>query len=321
MKKYLTILKQFLRFQKPDNLKVVVYCILTAATFWFFSALNKEYDASVKYPVEWTFDLESYIVVEELPDEIQMNVSGLGWNLLRANSGIGLTPLNLRLTDPSTKKRLPGSFFSNQIAEALDKLQLNYIIEDSLHFNIDYRVNQSFPVYIDSVHIDLEEGYRITSPVTFDTDLIEINGPKDILAEVPKDTFWVFVIETNIDENFDNEVPLQLEYPDLMQVNPQTVHVSFEVNKFIAQEIDIPIAYTNTEALQNIFVKDSIITVHYLVQESLKDSIVTDMVLVEADFDAINKGDSTLMLKMDVSSTLIVEPYFSYPQVKVYYNE
>lgn len=321
MKKYLAVLKQFLRFQKPDNLKVVVYCILTAATFWLFSALNKEYDTSVRYPVVWDFDIDNYIVVEELPEDIQMNVSGLGWNLLRANSGVGLTPITLHLTDPTTTKRISGNYFANQVAEALEQLQLNYIIEDSLLFNIDHKIAQSFPIYIDSVNIDLEEGYRITSEIVYDTELIEIEGPKEALEEMPKDTFWVFVIETNIDSDFSREVPFQLEYPDLMLAKPQTIKVTFEVSKFIEQEIELPIVYTNTEALKNIFFKDSLITVHYLIQENFKDSISAEMLIVEADFNSINKADSTLTLDLQIASKLIIDPYFNFPQVKVYYNE
>ena len=44
------------------------------------------------------------------------------------------------------------------------------------------------------------------------------------------------------DRDFDNEVPLQLEYPDLMQANPKSVKVNFKVNKFIEQEIELLIS-------------------------------------------------------------------------------
>ncbi len=321
MKKYVTILKQFLRFQKPDNLKVVVYCLLTAATFWFFSALNKEYDASVRYPVVWNFDQDKFIVVEELPENIQINVSGLGWNLLRVNSGFGLQPLNLRLTDPTANHSLPGNYFANQVAEALEQLQLNYIIEDSLLFNIDYRTVQTFPIYIDSLGIDLDDDYRIISPIQFDTELVEIEGPRKILAEMPKDTFWVQVIETNIDSDFNNEIPIQIEYPDLMKVKPQTINVVFKVAKFINEEVKLPIQYINTEGLKNIFFKDSLITVKYLIQEDFKDSVYTDSLVVIADFKSINKADSTLTLSLQSKANYVIDPYFNFPQVKVYYNE
>ncbi len=321
MKKYITILKQFLRFKKPDNFKVVAYCILTAATFWFFSALNKEYDTSVKYPVEWDFDKENYVIIEELPEHIQINVSGLGWNLLRANSRLGLIPLNLKLNEPATNHRLPGSYFANQVAEALDQLQLNYIIEDSLLFNIDFKVVQSFPVYIDSTSIKLEEGYRIISAVTFDTELVAVSGPKNIINNLPKDTFLVQIIETNIDKNFNDKVPLQLASPNLMQVKPQTIRVMFEVAKFIEKNIKLPINYINTESLKNIFVKDSLINVHFTIQEDYQDSIAIDDFIITADFKTIDTTDSTLTLKLKSNTKWVIDPYFSYPKVKVYYNE
>ena len=321
MKKYISILKQFLRFQKPDNLKVVVYCIVTAATFWLFSALNKQYDATVRFPVMWEFDPVKYITVEELPDNIQMNVSGLGWNLLRTNSGFGLTPITLRLADPVSKKRLPATYFENQIAEELDQLQLNYIIEDSLHFNIDYRTIQSFYIYIDSIGIDLDEGYRITSKIQCDTNLVEIEGPKELLSLMSKDTFWVHVIDSKIDEDFDSEVPIELEYPDLMLVSPKSVNVSFEINKFIISEVLVPVTILNLDSHPKTHLIDTLIKVNYLVQENLKDSVRAESFRIEANLKTISKKDSTVLLKLVASPNIVIEPYVNSPQAKVYYND
>ena len=321
MKKYISILKQFLRFQKPDNLKVVAYCIVTAATFWFFSALNKQYDATVKFPVKWEFDPSKYIVVDELPEAIQMNVSGLGWNLLRANSGLGLTPIILRLTDPVSKKRLPASYFENQIAEELDQLHLNYLIEDSLHFNIDFRISQTFPIYIDSVGIDLEEGYRITSRIHYDTTLVEIEGPKELLQLMSKDTFWVHVEESKIDDNFEGEVPIVVENEDLMIARPSLIKASFKVDKFIDREIQVPVAMLNFENKPKIYLADTLVMVHYLVQEKLQDSVRAESFIIEANFKNINKKDSTILLKLVSSPNNVLQPSLTFPQIKVYYNE
>lgn len=296
-----------------------MYCILTAATFWFFSALNKKYDATVDFPVNWDYDQTKYIATSELPDKIQMNVSGIGWNLLRVNSSIKITPLKLHLSDPVAKRRLPGSYFANQVAEELENLQLNYIIEDSLQFNIDYKVSQSFPVYIDSTHINLEENYRITSPISYDQDLVEITGPKDVLQTMPKDTFWVHVIETNIDEDFDSEIPFQMEYPDLMTARPQTVKVAFQVRKFESKEVKVPVTILNQGSAT--FLSDTLATVRYFVQEDLQDSVSVSSFVVEADLKTINPMDSTVHLAITSHPTLAKDPYIEFPQVKVQYNE
>lgn len=321
MKKYLAVLKRFLRLQKPNNLKVVVYCILTAATFWFFSALNKQYDATVDYPVAWDFDQEKYIAIDELPDKLQMNVSGLGWNLLRANSWIKVSPITLHLSDPVSKKRLPGSYFANQVAEELEQLQLNYIIEDSLRFNIDYLTKQSFPVYIDSANINLEEGFRITSPITYDPNIVEVEGPKEFLQAMPKDTFMVHVIETNIDEDFNNEIPFQLEYPDLMRSRPQTVKVSFNVNKFNLVSVRVPVNIIFDTRNDKLSLIDTIATVNYLVQENLEDSVKAADFLIDADLNKVNPADSTIQLILIEAPPQAVEPYIDFPQLKVTYNE
>ena len=92
------------RIKRPGNLKVVVLCIFTAATFWLFDALSDEHETSVKYPIEWAFDREGYVVVEDLPDNIQMNVKGLGWNLVRASMGLRVEPLVLPLNAPANQR-------------------------------------------------------------------------------------------------------------------------------------------------------------------------------------------------------------------------
>ena len=321
MKKYLAVLKKLFWFRNPNNLKVVVYCVLTASTFWFFSALNKNYDTTVNFPVTWDYDQNKYIAVQELPEEIQMNVSGLGWTLLRANSGIRLNPIMLHLNDPTNQKRLPGSYFANQVAEGLEELELNYIIDDSLHFDVDFRIQKSFPFYIDSAHISLSEEYRITSTISCDTNFVVIDGPKQMLQQMAKDTFWVYVIETNIDEDFEAEIPFQLEYPDLMLANPQSVNVSFQVRKFQEEEFQVPITRINTRKNQTIELNDTIVSVHYFVQDGLQDSVNTSLFVVEANMRKINPTDSTVLLKLINVPDLVVDPSIDFPQVKVKYND
>ena len=186
-------------------------------------------------------------------------------------------------------------------------------------FNIDYKVSQSFPVYIDSTHINLEENYRITSPISYDQDLVEITGPKDVLQTMPKDTFWVHVIETNIDEDFDSEIPFQMEYPDLMTARPQTVKVAFQVRKFESKEVKVPVTILNQGSAT--FLSDTLATVRYFVQEDLQDSVSVSSFVVEADLKTINPMDSTVHLAITSHPTLAKDPYIEFPQVKVQYNE
>ena len=66
-----------------ENWKVILLSIIGAATFWFFNALNKNYDARISYPLSFSFDRDSVIVVEPLAEEVKIDVTSGGWNLLR----------------------------------------------------------------------------------------------------------------------------------------------------------------------------------------------------------------------------------------------
>ncbi len=129
----------------------------TAAIFWFFNALNKDYDTTLGYPVDWQFDSEEYIIIDELPERIRINVNGLGWNLLRASLGFKVKPVSIILSNPAANKKIAGISLTNRVDDELEDLQLNYILDDTLAINIDKRGSRSFGVYIDSANISLAE--------------------------------------------------------------------------------------------------------------------------------------------------------------------
>ena len=66
-----------------ENWKVVVLAVAGAATFWLFNALNKNYDTRLNYPVVFEFNRDSVVVVTPLAEEINIDVNGGGWNLIR----------------------------------------------------------------------------------------------------------------------------------------------------------------------------------------------------------------------------------------------
>ncbi|MDH5597977.1 MAG: hypothetical protein OEY34_02570, partial [Cyclobacteriaceae bacterium] len=70
----------FLKFDKSDNWKIVVLCLVTATIFWFFNALNKNYSANIKYPIEFLYDKDLYQAIEIPPEDVLINLEGVGWN-------------------------------------------------------------------------------------------------------------------------------------------------------------------------------------------------------------------------------------------------
>jgi YbbR domain-containing protein len=92
--------------QKLSNLKVVVLCIAAATTFWILNALNKDdYTTVVDYPIELSYDKEKYMAVEKEPAQIQIEIRGNGWDLLRKYFKLNTLPFLVSLENPAAKNR------------------------------------------------------------------------------------------------------------------------------------------------------------------------------------------------------------------------
>lgn len=295
--------------------------IITATVFWLFNRLNKEYDASVDYPVTWAFDANEYIVVDKLPSSIRMNVKGIGWVLVRAYFGLRVKPITINLPNPVAYKNILGVSLTNRIADDLEDLQLNYILDDTLHLNIDKRSVRSFAVYIDSANISLNENYRIVSPVRYDTQRVEIEGPELLLNKNDSGKFVVKIPDTNIRSDYEEDIDFTLERSELFRFNPQSVRVSFEVAEFTKANRLVVLQRSGFPEDSSAYLADTLCTVEFIVRSDLEESIVADSFLVSADYSRTNRNDTTLLLKLIKVPPQVLEAKIKEPQVKVMHNE
>lgn len=300
---------------------MAVLAIATATVFWLFNALNKEYDATVGYPINWEFDSEEYIIVDELPSSIKINVKGLGWNLIRASLGLKVTPISIVLGNPAANKKIPGVSLTNRVADDLEELQLNYILEDTLHMNIDHRDRRSFAVYVDSVGISVAENHRIVSPVNYNVHLLEIEGPRSMLYESKSDSFLIRIDEQQISSNYNEEIRFRLDRPELFRFNPPTLNVNFEVADFVNTERTVVIDQIGFPEDGRISLIDTTCVVQFVVRRDVESTIVADSFSIIADFNLINKTDSSLMLRAVTAPPNVLETRVANPQVRVRYND
>jgi len=300
---------------------VVVLSISAAAIFWFFTALNNDYDTTLAYPVNWQFDTEAYIIIDELPENIRINVHGLGWNLLRASLGFKVTPLNITLSNPAVNKKVAGVSLTNRVDDELEDLQLNYILDDTLAINIDRRGTRSFGVYIDSAGISLAENFRIVSSISYDIDLLELDGPTSLINGHPSDSFIVRIKDQQIKSNFDEQLDFEIERPELFLFRPKSTHITFSVAEFVQAERQIIIEQVDFPDESKTYLVDTVCTVRFLVRKDLEPTIVADSFKISANFAEINNQDSTLILRIQKFPPEVLDLLITLPQVPLNYED
>lgn len=276
-----------------ENWKVVLLSILGAATFWFFNALNKNYDARISYPLTFSFERDSVIVVKPLSEDVKIDVSSGGWNLLRKTFWLNATPIEINLDNPTDIKYLTRSSLIPMISDQLDGLKLNYVVTDTLFINIEDKVTKKLKVQVDSLRLPLEDGYRLISPIQISPDSAIITGPRSIM-KVMNLYAWTEFKSTGIDADFDDEVDLKLPNRDLVVSNPEEVNVTFEVARFIEVEMTVPPETLNFPADSSAVLKDSLLTLKFMINEDFADGVSASDFHVTADYSMTSKSDSTI---------------------------
>jgi hypothetical protein len=227
----------FLRFDRA-NWKAVLLCFFVAIVFWVFNAFNKGYATNVKFQLHVEYDTEKFSPVSQLPTHIILNVKGNGWDLFRSYMGIQLPALIIAVEKPLEVKRLLGESLRQQLEPQLGRLQINYVVTDTLKLNLDERDAHRFKVVVSFQNSSFKNGFGIISPVVVLPDSISLDGSKSLLHALP-DSITLFPNVSQLSEDFSEE--MEVPFFDLTNLtrNPPTVKVMFEVGQVIEVERNV----------------------------------------------------------------------------------
>lgn len=271
-------------------------CILAATTFWFFSALNKtDYTTRLEYPIVFSYSTDSTYLLSQLPENISVQVSGGGWNLLRKTLLVNTQPVQITLNEPTKVKAIPGQALIEEVEAVLGDVRLNYVVTDTLRINIDSVLEKKVRVVVDSNSIGLEENHWITSPIALRPDFVVLHGPASVVSQA-SDTLAISLADREINERYEATVPLRY-INTMVQVVPPEAQVAFDVLPFVAFKKRVPLTPINFPRDSSAYLGLDQVTVNFWVRESLANEILLDSTFftVTVDLSEVNARDSTLV--------------------------
>lgn len=229
------------------NWKAVSLCFLAAAVFWFFNAFNKNYSTEIRFPLQVAYNENRFIPLETLPTELRLNVNGNGWDLFRKSFGISLPELTLTIERPLEIKKIPATVLSTLLAPQLGGLIINQVVLDTLHVQFDERDVHTFKLEADLTDVWYREGFGCTSPVVILPDSVRLEGPRTILHRMAS-VLKVKLPKLTLDENYRDEI--QIELPDslTLAVTPTHVTVMFEIGPMETLLLQLPVEIRNRPA-------------------------------------------------------------------------
>ncbi len=276
------------------NLKVVILSLVAATTFWFFNALNKNYDARINYPLEFEFARDSVVIVEELPDEVLIDVSSGGWNLLRKTFWFSVLPVVITLDNPADVKFLTRSSLIPIISDQILDLELNFLLTDTLFINVEHKVQKRVALNVDSLRIPLADNHRLVSPIRITPDTITVVGPASRISALPEN-LKIDIPRRNINSDFDRDVDVELPDGSLMTSQPEDVRIQFAVAEFTNVTLPVNLDQLNFPEDSSAYLEDSIIYVNYWVKADELNTVKPEDFVISADYTMIIRKDSTLL--------------------------
>ncbi|MGK7393118.1 MAG: hypothetical protein ACNS62_01050 [Candidatus Cyclobacteriaceae bacterium M3_2C_046] len=296
IRKILSDIQGIFSNQKEENWKIIALCLLGATIFWFFNALNKEYTTRIRYPISFQFPQDSTVILGELPQEVQLIVTGGGWNLLRKTFWFDINPVEIELDNPTETKYISASSLRTALSDNIGEISLIEILSDTLKLDIEKLVTKKVPLQVDSARIPLSNNYRIVSPIYTSADSVLLKGPESMVKNL-SDTFSISLFNNKIDRDFEEEVKLAPYVPKLVNVMPEQVTISFEVARYVKVDKEVYVQLRNMPSLAY-FLQDSTVTLSFMIPENDISKLKSNEFEVVADFNRINWQDTTIVAEV-----------------------
>ena len=284
---------------RPSNkdLKIVILCIIGATIIWFLSALNKNYTTVIKCPIELSYERDSTIEVITPPRNVQVNVSGVGWDLLKQSLSFRRDPLLISVESPIETKRIAGYTIQPLISQHLSSLNLNFVVTDTIYFDIQRLRKKKLFVYVDSTKVSLRDFHQIISPLNVSPDSVTITGHESLITTL-SDTLSVRLPQDEIDNNYSEKIYIDNFDLSLVSFSPSEIDISFNVSEYVDHSTDFEIQLVNFPMDSSAFIEPGIVQSTFFIQEEMQNEFPKSEFVIIADYNNVNPQDSTLTIEV-----------------------
>lgn len=232
--------------------KLLVYLVFVAiaSIFWLLSALSKNYQTQIKYPVRFSNLPKDKVLVNKLPEYLNLSVDGYGFTLLRYKVKRSIVPINInvgknslfRVLGKENKFFIPSRYLINQISSRIsDDIKVLEINPDSILFDFTQVVTKKVPVK-PNISYSTDRQYMIKSKPWCEPDSIILSGPEIILRRID----FCSTKHLKLD-GLDNSIQrsIGIKNIDDIEFSTKRVTVFVEVEKFTEGRIKLPIDIIN----------------------------------------------------------------------------
>jgi hypothetical protein len=296
--------------------KALTFCVIAAATFWFFNAMNHDYTIDVFYPIEIKYDESKVIPTSPIPEKIKINVTGYGWDILFKYLGLKTKPIVYTPSNLPKRKQVSADQLTPIIVSQISDIRFNYMIRDTLFFKFDYLKQKKVRVTVDTASIKLSPSYKITTPIVINPEYIIIQGAASALAKIPN-TVKIELNKTDISENFEEGIKIPEQGFQSLEVLNKEVKVRFGVEEFEKQSTVVKIKKLNFPKESSGVNFDQEVILTYFIKEEDKNKVSPKDFVAVLNYKKLDKSDTSIKPVLIQKPSFVKDYYFTPYAVKI----
>lgn len=280
-----------IKLNKTERRKVAVFisCLAIAVLAWLFFALSKDYEYSVRTPVDYVNLPQNKAFHPLQSDTVTLQVEGTGWKLLF--SKINLVPQTIKVNLKSLANRNYITFSEQlkTINRSLPSTQrIVSVSPDTLYFDFSSRSIKRVPVAL-LYQVKFKAGFNISDSIIITPSHITVTGPLEDIDDIKKwdtDTLQAQQINTTLNTR------VALKQPsNNITIYPSSVEVQLPVSEFTEKTLEVPVTVINNEKNAHVKLLPSKVRITFLVSLNDFGSITRDSFSAVVDLDNWTKKD------------------------------
>lgn len=243
------------RAARRERIAVFAIAYVMALSLWFIVNLNSDYNISINIPLRQGAIPDDMALVEDLPEFVQVEVSGDGWKLIGLYNKppevfIDITEGEVNLSDQVRQR------FAVEQDVSVIKVQPFMV-----NIGLEPKISKKVPIRLNT-DISFMQRYGFVGTPGISPDSLTITGAASQVSDIDE---WV-VSDTlrlsNVREDIDQNIPIQAINP-LIIPSIDRIAYSADVSEFTEGELSVYIRTRNLPRGQIINFNPSAITIRY----------------------------------------------------------
>ncbi len=236
------------KFKLSPKRFTFLFFLLLSTILWFLNALSREYADRVDYPIRYINYPKDFVLLNQPPEELQLDVKAFGYSLfyhkitpdlMPLRVDFGKTPLRLLRGGDTLSYFIESNYLQSEISNQISsEIKLNGIKPDSIIFTFTKTISKKVPVIFNG-NLSFRKPFQQKGTTRLVPDSVVVQGPQAIINNL--DSVQTEAYESDLlGEN--KKIELKLEQSKYINTSVSSIIVEIEVEKYTEREIILPLS-------------------------------------------------------------------------------